>query len=125
MLVPSFWSILILSVYEEEEWFAGSYGEFNKPSYSEISSYQVEIILPSREIVAATGELVKEEVEEGKKHIYLKADKVRDFALLMSPEYKSITGKARKEEETEKAPGEAAKEQSKETQIEVYYFVCF
>ncbi len=98
----------ILSVYEEEGWSVGF--------------YEVEVILPSQEVVATTGEVVKEETGEGEKHIYLKADKVRDFALAMSPEYESIIGKVGKEEETEKAPGEAAKEQSKETQIEVYYF---
>ena len=112
----------ILSVYEEEGWFVGSYEGFDGSLYSEISSYEVEVILPSQEVVVTTGEIVKEEVEEGQKRIYLKADKVRDFALVVSPEYKSITGKVGEEEETEKAPGEAAKEQSKETQIEVYYF---
>lgn len=95
----------ILSVYEEEGWSVGS--------------YEVEVILPLKEVVATTGEIVKEEVEEGQKRIYLKADKVRDFALIMSPEYKSITGRLENKEKTDEDESE---EKSKDTEIEVYYF---
>lgn len=108
----------ILSVYEEEGWFVDSYEGLDGSLYSEISSYEVEVILPLEEIVATTGEIVKEEVEEGQKRIYLKADKVRDFALVMSPEYKSITGMLENKEKTDEDESE---EKSKDTEIEIYY----
>lgn len=108
----------ILSVYEEEGWFVGSYEGFNGSLYSEISSYEVEVILPSQEVVVTTGEIVREEVEEGQKRIYLKADKVRDFALVVSPEYKSISGKVGKEEETDEDESEV---KGRDVEIETYY----
>lgn len=112
----------ILSIYEEEGWSVGSYEGFNIPLYSEISSYEVEVILPPQEVVATTGTVIKEEVGEGEKHIYLKADKVRDFALVMSSKYKSMSGKVEREEKTKQEPEGKGKEESKDTEIEVYYF---
>jgi len=94
----------ILSVYEEEGWSVGS--------------YEVEVVLPSQEVLVTTGEIVKEEVEEGQKRIYLKADKVRDFALVMSPEYKSITGRLENKEKTDE---DESKEETRDTEIEIYY----
>lgn len=111
----------ILSVYEGGKWSLGLYQGVDDPFYSEISSYEVEVILPREEVIASTGELVKEVVEDEKKHLYLKADKVRDFALVISPEYKLIEKEVKVIEETEEEDKEKV-EEVKLPEINVYYF---
>ncbi len=122
----------ILSVYEGKGWSLGLYQGVDDPFYSEISSYEVEVILPAEEVIASTGELVKEIAEDEKKHLYLKADKVRDFALVISPKYKLIEKEVKVIEEAEeenkekveeaKGTSEKNKEEVKLPKINVYYF---
>lgn len=111
----------ILPVYKAGNWSLGSYQGVDDPFYSEISSYEVEVILPKKEVIVSTGELVKEVAEDEKKHFYLKAEKVRDFALVISPKYKLI------KKEVKKIKGGGEKESKKKgktkgPEIEVYYF---
>jgi len=122
----------ILAVYEGGKWSLGLYQGVDDPFYSEISSYEVEVILPAEEVIASTGELVKEVAKEEKKHLYLKADKVRDFALVISPKYKLIEQEVKKieaveeenKEKAEEAKGTSEKneEEVKLPEINVYYF---
>jgi len=122
----------ILSVYEGGKWSLGLYQGVDDPFYSEISSYEVEVILPGEEVIASTGGLVKEVVEDKKKHLYLKADKVRDFALVINPKYKLIEQEVKKieavedenKEKTEEAKGTSEKneEEAELPEINVYYF---
>jgi len=122
----------ILAVYKGGKWSLGLYQGVDDPFYSEISSYEVEVILPAEEVIASTGELVKEVAKEEKKHLYLKADKVRDFALVISPKYKLIEQEVKKieavedenKEKAEEAKGTSEKneEEVKLPEINVYYF---
>jgi len=102
----------ILPLYEDEKWSVGLYRGIDDPFYSEIGSYEVEVILPKEEMVASTGGLVREVVRNGTKHLYLRAEEVRDFGLVVSPKYKLI-------KEVTKEKGE---EEIKKPEIKVYYF---
>lgn len=63
------------------------------PFYSECGDYKLRLTLPKEYAVASTGVLKSEEMLESKKiHTFI-ADDVRDFALVLSNEYRVATAK--------------------------------
>ena len=67
------------------------YHPIGESNYSDVSNYNVRLTVPKDMIVAPTGTIV-EEIEDGKdKIVTIKAEKVRDFIILMSPNYKVKT----------------------------------
>lgn len=79
----------ILAIEEDGEWQIRDYSKIGESNYSHIADYNVEIILPEEDKVAATGSIISERQssEKGYKHVKIKAEKVRDFAWVCSPNF--------------------------------------
>jgi len=78
----------IICVYDDEGWNLDPYYSIGDPFYSDVSNYTVEITVPGEYIIAATGELVKQE-DMGEKKIWtIEARAVRDFAWVASSKFK-------------------------------------
>lgn len=79
----------ILAVKEDGEWQIRDYSKIGESNYSNIADYNVEIKVPKDEKIAATGSIISERQssEEGYKHVEIKAEKVRDFAWVCSPNF--------------------------------------
>lgn len=79
----------ILAVQEDGEWQIRDYSKIGESNYSDIADYHVKIKLPEEEKVAATGSIISERQssEKGYKHVEIKAEKVRDFAWVCSPNF--------------------------------------
>ncbi len=58
------------------------------PFYQDCADYKVRITLPKDYAVAATGDIVSERTLESKKEYVLSANAVRDFAMVLSSQYK-------------------------------------
>jgi hypothetical protein len=80
----------ILSVYDKNGWNNDPYYIFGDPFYSEIANYRIEITVPERFIVASTGEEKEKKVEKGSKKLVFEANKVRDFAIVISDKFKVV-----------------------------------
>lgn len=83
----------ILSVYDEESdtWNKNPYHPIGESNYSDVSNYNVQLVVPKEMEVAPTGTIV-EEIEAGEnKTVNIKAENVRDFVILMSPNYEIKT----------------------------------
>lgn len=87
----------IKAVYDEEGWNLDPYYPIGDPFYSDVADYEVEVLLPKGYQAATTGvEVAGENGVEGNLEIHrFKADKVRDFAMVvMDGEYAFKEGKA-------------------------------
>lgn len=76
----------ILSVYDEDGWNLDPYYSIGDPFYSDMSNYDVTLHLPEDYEVAASGYLNEKQVEEGMKTLSFRADRMRDFAFVISEE---------------------------------------
>jgi aminopeptidase N len=86
----------VACVYENGEFRAEPYYSNGDPFYSDMANYEVTMTVPSKAVLASTGE-VKSASESGGKSTYnLSARAVRDFAMCISDNFKTITGKAGK-----------------------------
>lgn len=84
----------ILCVYDSEGWHKEPSCRMGESNFSEVSDYEVEIELPENEIVASTGEIVKEKkIGNGRKLVELEADNVRDFTWVSSSKFKMVEKK--------------------------------
>lgn len=83
----------ILSVYDEEKdtWDEKPFHPIGESNYSNVSNYNVKLIVPKNMVVAPTGTIVEEVVDGQNKIVSIKAEKVRDFVIIMSPNYKVLT----------------------------------
>ena len=83
----------ILSIYDEKtkKWDENPYHPIGESNYSNVSNYNVKLTVPKNMVVAPTGSIIGEETEEENKTLNIKAEKVRDFVILMSPDYKVKT----------------------------------
>lgn len=86
----------ILSIYDEksDKWDENPYYPIGESNYSDVSNYTVKITVPKDMILAPTGKIVKEMVYDEYKVVTIVAEKVRDFVILMSPNYKVKTKEA-------------------------------
>lgn len=82
----------ILAVYNELGWHLDPYYPIGDPFYSEVAAYEVKLSIPDDYIVAATGELVKEQQQRGKKIYHLRAENVRDFSIVISRNFLVASG---------------------------------
>lgn len=83
----------ILSIYDEEtnKWDERPYHPIGESNYSDVSNYTVKITVPKDMVLVPTGKIVKESVYEKSKTVTIRAEKVRDFVIMMSPKYKAKT----------------------------------
>lgn len=83
----------ILSINDEEtdKWDENPYHPIGESNYSDVSNYTVKITVPKDMVLAPTGKIVKEMVYDEYKVITIEAEKVRDFVIFMSPDYKVKT----------------------------------
>ncbi len=73
----------ILAVYEDGKWVVHPYINFAESFYSEIADYDVYLKVDKELLVASTGEL-EEVIYRGEtKTLHFRAEKVRDFALVI------------------------------------------
>ncbi|MFX0197692.1 MAG: M1 family metallopeptidase, partial [Candidatus Hodarchaeota archaeon] len=78
----------IVAVFEEIGWHTKPYAYSGESFYSEIANYQVNITVPTREVVAATGVLLsKVPREDGTTTWCWEAEVVRDFVFSVSPDF--------------------------------------
>ncbi|MCF6462661.1 M1 family metallopeptidase [Clostridium sp. Cult1] len=83
----------LLSIYNEKtkKWDENPYHPIGESNYSDISDYNVKLTVPKDMVVAPTGTIIEEKVAGDDKIINIKAKNVRDFVILMSPNYKVKT----------------------------------
>lgn len=83
----------ILSIYDEKSntWDENSFNPIGESNYSDVSNYNVKLTLPKKLVVAPTGTILGEEIDGEDKIVTIKAEKVRDFVILMSHTYKIKT----------------------------------
>ncbi len=83
----------VLSIYNEKDkkWDENPYHPVGESNYSDISNYNVELTVPKKMVVAPTGSIIEEKENGENKTIAIKAEKVRDFVILMGDKYKVKT----------------------------------
>lgn len=78
----------IAAVYDDKGWHLDGYEKYGDPFYSDSANYSVKFIAPKDQQVAYTGVLNKME-RKGKNKVWdIKADNVRDFAIISSGKFK-------------------------------------
>jgi hypothetical protein len=77
----------ILSVLDENGWNLEPYHSIGDPFYSNVSEYKVDISIPEQYKLASTGNIIKESVSKNRKTYKIKADNVRDFAIVLSEKF--------------------------------------
>lgn len=78
----------VAAVCEESGWKIYPYYPIGDPFYSDIANYTVKITAPREYIIAASGDLVKEETSQDKKTVTFQAKAMRDFAWVTSKKFK-------------------------------------
>lgn len=79
----------ITAVYDETGWKLDQFYDIGDPFYSDSSDYKVKIVLPDKYIIASTGDIISDKVEEGKRIVSINAKSVRDFAWAASSNFKT------------------------------------
>lgn len=82
----------ILAVYDEHGWNLDPYYPIGDPFYSEVATYEVKFGIPSGYQMASTGNLIKEQSSKNENTYWLKAENVRDFAIILSKGFSLDTG---------------------------------
>lgn len=77
----------IAAVYDESGWNLDPYYKIGDPFYSDIATYNVKIDVPKEYIVAATGEMISEDINNNIKSYTFKENTVRDFAWVASSSF--------------------------------------
>ncbi|WZL73088.1 M1 family metallopeptidase [Clostridiaceae bacterium 35-E11] len=80
----------ILSVFDGEKWNLEPYYAIGDPFYSDMGDYRVVLAMPKEYVLASTGKLIKKESIDGKVYWTLEADAVRDFAMIVSDQFKVL-----------------------------------
>jgi membrane protease YdiL (CAAX protease family) len=78
----------IAAVYENGAWDKHPYDEKGDAFYSETSNFEVEIIAPKEQVIAASGYIEKKQASSGRQVLDIKAYSVRDFAFVASDMFK-------------------------------------
>ncbi len=83
----------ILAVYDEDGWNLDPYVRSGESFYSEIANYDVIIMTDPDVVIAATGNLINTSYNGNLKIEHWYAEKVRDFAIVASKDFKVYTVK--------------------------------
>lgn len=78
----------IAAVYDDKGWHLDGYEKYGDPFYSDAANYFVKFTTPKDQQVAYTGTLNKMEIKGKNKVWDIKADDVRDFAMISSAKFK-------------------------------------
>lgn len=82
----------IVAVYDEDGWNVDPYLGVGDPFYSDMNNYDVEISVPVDYVVASSGNIT-EVVEDEVKTYYIRADRMRDFAMVASNKFLMMSEK--------------------------------
>ncbi|QXM05586.1 M1 family metallopeptidase [Crassaminicella indica] len=77
----------IVAVYDDTGWNLDPYYKLGDPFYSDIGNYHVTIAAPKDMIIAASGNIISEKIENNKKIWKIEAMLMRDFAWTASKEF--------------------------------------
>lgn len=80
----------VAAVYDESGWNLDPYYPLGDPFYSDISNYHVHIETPKDYIVAASGNILKDEIVGNKRNWDIEAKLMRDFAFVMSKDFEVV-----------------------------------
>lgn len=84
---------LIACVYDKNQgFFNNSYHYNGDPFYSDISNFDVNFSCNSNLVVSSTGNVLKTISKENRKTLHIKANAVRDFAMILSEKFKTLSG---------------------------------
>lgn len=83
----------ILSMYNEKEnkWDENTFNVVGESNYSDVGDYNVNLKVPKNYVVASTGKEAEKSSEKDTKIMNLNASNVRDFIIIMSPNYKVLS----------------------------------
>jgi len=81
----------ILAVYDNGEYMIDSYHSNGDPFYSDVANYEVEINVPEKYVIAATGYQEEVQQNEGVKIVRYAAKAVRDFAFVLSEKFEVVS----------------------------------
>lgn len=82
----------VLSIYDEDGWSKDPYYALGDPFYTDIANYDVNITVDEEIVLATSGNILNEEVENGKKQYQIEGKMIRDFAFVTSPDFKLVEG---------------------------------
>lgn len=81
----------LLAVYDDEGWNLDPYVAIGDAFYSEAGFYTVHLTVPEGTVVASTGVETARVEQGGETRITLVSAATRDFALALSPDYRTLT----------------------------------
>jgi len=81
----------VLCVYENGKYVTDGYSKFGDPFYTDVADYYVTLNVPSDMEVAHTGEATESKTSGDTKTIEILAEKTRDFAAVMSQNFKKVS----------------------------------
>jgi hypothetical protein len=83
----------ILSMYDDKEnkWDENTFNVVGESNYSDMADYNVNLKVPKDYVVASTGKESEKSSEKDSKVMNLNASNVRDFVIMMSPNYKVLS----------------------------------
>lgn len=82
----------IVSVYDKNGWNNDPYYTLGDPFYSDVANYKVSFTVPKNMVVATTGVIKSEKASSENKTLNIDAQRVRDFAMVMSQKFKVAEG---------------------------------
>ena len=80
----------VAAVYDESGWNLDQYYPIGDPFYSDVSNYAVSIDTPKEYIVAASGNIFKDEIKEDRRIWEIEAMLMRDFAWVAGKNFKIV-----------------------------------
>lgn len=83
----------ILSIYDpvKDKWDENQFNPVGESNYSDVANYNVALHIPKDIVAATTGVASTENIEGSSKIINITAEKVRDFVIIMSKNYKVVS----------------------------------
>lgn len=78
----------IVAVHDDSGWNLDPYYKMGDPFYSDTSNYHVEFVTPEKYIPATTGKIIRQEEIDNKICYFIEANNVRDFAIIVSDQFK-------------------------------------
>jgi hypothetical protein len=80
----------VAAVFDESGWNLDPYHPIGDPFYSDVSNYDVTIRTPKEMVVAASGNILKDEIKEEERIWQIEAKLMRDFAWVASKNFEVV-----------------------------------